>query len=89
MNQYIPDRFDIIYLNMEPRSGSEITKRGPCLVMSTSRFNKRSSKAFICPITNSIPKASTQIAFQGQKIKGTILIDQLRSLDWKRGLLKK
>ena len=79
---YIPDRFDIIYLDLDPQLGTEINKRRPCLVMSTAGFNQKSRKAFICPITSALPRSAAHIIFEGQKIKGTILVDQLRSLDW-------
>ena len=83
MNDVIPDRFDIVFMDMDPKSGTEIRKRRPCLVLSNKKFNQISTKAFICPITNTPSRSAAQIEFSQVKIKGTILVDQLRSLDWR------
>jgi len=83
MRSYIPDRFDIAFIDMDPQLGIEITKRRPCLILTTKRFNVVSGRALICPITSTAPRNSTQISFEAAKIKGTILVDQIRSLDWR------
>lgn len=81
---YIPDRYDIIYVNLQPRVGSEIAKRRPCLVLTPSAYNKF-GKCLVCPITNYSKGIRTEVPLpKDQPIaQGVILADQIRSLDWK------
>jgi mRNA interferase MazF len=41
MNKYIPERFDIIFLDFEPKKGKEIGKYRPALVLSSKEYNKK------------------------------------------------
>ncbi len=81
---YIPDRCDIIYINLQPKTGSEIAKRRPCLVLSPQAYN-RFGKCLICPITSTTRKLRTEVPLPSHQAQATgfILADQIRSVDWR------
>ncbi|MFP4977480.1 type II toxin-antitoxin system PemK/MazF family toxin [Paenibacillus sp. CN-4] len=80
----IPKRGDLIWLNFNPQSGHEQAGRRPAIVLSEQPFNDLTGFAVVCPITN----ASKEYAFEvpipdGFAVKGVVLTDQLRSLDYR------
>jgi mRNA interferase MazF len=54
MNKYIPERFDIIFLDFEPKKGNAIGKYRPALVLSSKEYNKKTGLLICCPISTSI-----------------------------------
>lgn len=82
MPSYVPDRDDIIYIDLNPQAGSEIAKRRPCLVLSPRAYN-RLGKSLICPITSTVRELRTEVPLPAEqaKAKGVILADQIKSLD--------
>ncbi len=84
VNDYIPAKNDIIYINLHPRLGNELAKRRPCLVLSGKELNHRLGRVVICPISSVSPKIGTHIPLpKNQKASGTIIVDQIKSLDWR------
>jgi mRNA interferase MazF len=82
--EYIPDRGDIVWIDLDPSQGSEIKKTRPALVISPSSYNGKVGLALLCPIT-SYQKGypfEVELPLKG-KVKGVILSDQLKSLDWR------
>jgi len=80
----IPDRFDIVLLDLQPNLGTEIDKRRPCLVLTPFDYNK-SGKVIICPISSTKRRIGVEVEITG-KTKGTvgvILCDQIKSYDWR------
>jgi mRNA interferase MazF len=81
---YVPQRGDIVWIDLDPSQGSEIKKTRPALVISQGLYNEKVGLALLCPITShkkgypfevELPLKST--------IKGVILSDQIKSLDWR------
>lgn len=91
VNNYVPDQTDIIYLDLNPQKGSEMAKRRPCLVLSKKELNKKLGRVIIIPITSRPPRIKTHISLPDnlQNIKGTLIIDQIKSLDFRRRNAKK
>jgi mRNA interferase MazF len=83
IRQYIPDQGDIIMIDLDPQLGTEISKRRPCLVISKKVLNKSNHRVLICPITSTPPQSHLQLTLpSGMMVKGTLLIDQIRTLDY-------
>jgi mRNA interferase MazF len=80
---YIPDRGDIIWLNFTPQAGHEQMGTRPALVLSPDIYNRKTGLAICCPISNSIKGYPFEVIFSGKKIKGAVLSDHLKNLDWK------
>ena len=82
---YIPDRGDIVWLNFSPQSGHEQAGLRPALVISPKVYNQKVGLALFCPITSSVKGYSFEVNIPADlNIKGVILSDQVRSLDWKQ-----
>ncbi len=81
--KYVPDRGDIVWLDFEPQAGREQAKRRPAICLSPKEYNEKSGLALFCPITSKIKNYPFEIPININRIKGVILADQIRSLDYK------
>jgi mRNA interferase MazF len=82
-NFYQPDRGDFIFLHFTPNAGTEQAGHRPALVLSPRDFNIATGLAFVCPITNQLKGGSFEVPLpKGTGLGGTVLSDQMRSLDW-------
>jgi len=79
---YIPDRYDIVWLNFTPQAGREQSGVRPALVLSPIEYNKKTSLFIICPITSKVKGYFFEIELENTNTKGVILTDQIKSLDW-------
>jgi mRNA interferase MazF len=81
---YIPDSGDIVWLMFKPQAGHEQAGRRPALVLSPKSYNGKVSLALLCPITSQIKGYPFEVLIpEGLEVKGAILSDQVKSLDWK------
>ncbi len=84
MVKYIPKRGDIIKLSFDPQAGHEQMGRRPALVVSHSSFNLKMGFSVVCPISNTKRKNPFYVRMpEDHEITGVIMIDQLRSLDYR------
>ena len=75
---------DIIWLDFDPQLGHEQRGRRPALVVSNETFNRFSSLAIVCPITNTNKEHPFHVKLdERSKTTGVILSDQARTLDIK------
>jgi mRNA interferase MazF len=80
---FIPERGDVVWLNFEPQKGKEIQKTRPAIVLSPSKYNSKSGLALFAPITSQIKGYPFEVIINSEQIKGAVLCDQVRSMDWK------
>lgn len=81
---YVPDRGDIVWINLNPQAGHEQAGRRPALVVSPAGYNGRVGLALLCPITNVAKGHPFEVAIpDGLAVTGVILADQVKSLDWR------
>lgn len=78
---YLPQAGDIVWLDLNPRTGHEQSGRRPCLVISDYIYSKRTGMAVICPITSSPKGLPFEIELTSTKTKGAILPIHIRSID--------
>ncbi len=90
-NFFIPDQFDIILIDHDPQLGSEMSKRRPCLVLSKRLLNATTKRVLVCPITSTAPQSYLHLRLPSNQknSSGTILLDQIKSLDFKSRNAKK
>jgi mRNA interferase MazF len=81
-SQYIPHRGDIVWVNFSPRSGREQGGKRPAFVVSPRKYNERSGLALLCPITSKTKGYPFEVVCTTDKVKGVVLVDQIRSIDW-------
>lgn len=81
---YIPQRGDIVWIDLDPSQGSEIKKTRPALVISPSNYNEKVGLALLCPITSHKKGYPFEVELSAKgSVKGVILSDHIKSLDWK------
>lgn len=88
---FIPDRGDIVWINLDPQAGHEQAGVRPVLVLSPAAYNGRVGLMVCCPITTQSKGYPFEVLIKNNlKVSGVILADQVKSLDWKaRGAKKK
>lgn len=85
---YVPSRGDIVHLEFDPASGTEM--KGPHfgLVLSSKPFNQQ-GLAMICPISQGSAAAArtygtvVTLMGSGTDTQGAVHCHQLKSLDWR------
>jgi mRNA interferase MazF len=84
MPRYVPARGDFVWLDFHPQVGHEQKGRRSALVISPRDYNAKASLALCCPITSKIKgyPFETQVE-PPDSVRGVILCDQVRSLDWR------
>jgi mRNA-degrading endonuclease toxin of MazEF toxin-antitoxin module len=83
--KYIPEQADIIWLDFEPSSGREITKRRLAFVISKKAFNAHVELVIVAPITSTIRGNKLEVILpEGMKTQGCVLVYQLRAVDFKQ-----
>jgi len=83
-DHFIPDRGDVVWINMQPQAGHEQSGRRPAIVLSPKIYNNKTNLALLCPITNQIKGYPFEVSIpSGLKFTGVALADQVKSLDWK------
>jgi mRNA interferase MazF len=81
---YIPSRGDIVWIDFDPAIGHEQNGRRPALVISPEKYNKISGRGIFCPVTSKIKGYIFEVPFEGKNIKGAILADQVRTMDFSK-----
>ena len=80
---FVPERGDVVKMRFDP-SGHEQAGWRPALVVSPGAYNRASSVALLCPITNRVKGYPFEVTLPADfAITGAILVDQIRSLDWR------
>jgi mRNA interferase MazF len=80
---YIPDRGDMVWLQFTPQAGHEQAGHRPAVVLSPRHYNQKSGLALFCPVTSQIKGYPFEARLPHTvPVKGVVLCDQLKSLDW-------
>ena len=81
---YVPRRGDVVWISLNPQAGHEQAGRRPALVLSPMTYNDRVGLAILCPITSQIKGYPFEVLIpEGLPVRGAILADQVKSLDWR------
>lgn len=80
--KYIPHRGDIVWIDFDPTKGHEERGRRPAIVISPEKYNALTKCAIFCPITSKSKQYAFEVLFEGSVIKGAILSDQVRTMDF-------
>lgn len=87
--RFVPDAGEVVWLNLNPRTGREQAGHRPVLVLSPGAFNGRSGLMVCCPMTTQQKGYPFEVVLQGD-FTSVVLVDQIRSVDWevRRATLK-
>lgn len=81
---YIPKQGDICYMDFAPTKGHEQTGVRPAIVISRDNYNKYTNLVVLCPITTNTKKFPTHYELMNtKKVKGAVLCEHIRSVDFK------
>lgn len=81
---YVPDRGDIVKLNFSPQEGHEQAGYRPTLILSPIAYNRLTSLALMCPITNQVKGFRFEVLLPEElETTGVVLSDQVKSFDWR------
>ena len=69
----------------DAKAGREQAGRRPAVVLSPRGYNEKTSLAVVCPVTSHAKGYPFEVAVPpGMEIKGVILSDHLKNLDWRQ-----
>ena len=82
MSKYIPDRFDVILLDFEPKKGKETGKYRPALVLSSKIYNQKTGLLICCPISTSIRGHLSEVPIDDLEKPSVIASSIIQTLSW-------
>ncbi|MCT1398467.1 endoribonuclease MazF [Paenibacillus sp. p3-SID867] len=89
IENYIPDRGDLVWLQFNPQSGHKQSGKCPALVLLPAQYNGKVGLALFCPVTSKAKGYPFEVIIpQDLPIEGVILSDQIKSLDWQSRQVK-
>lgn len=77
-------QYQVVLVNLDPTIGSEMKKTRPCVIISPDEMNKYLQTIIIAPITSSSKSYPTRVILKNTKVKGWIVLDQIRTIDRQR-----
>lgn len=81
---YVPERGDVVWISLNPQAGHEQAGRRPAVVVSPRSYNGKVGLGLFCPITSQVKGYPFEVALPGGlPVKGVVLADQVKSLDWR------
>ena len=80
---FIPDRGDIVWIQMNPQAGRELAGHRPAYIVSPKAYNGKVGLALVCPITSKQKGYPFEVKVDGHTTNGVVLADQVKSLDWR------
>lgn len=84
MNQWVPERGQAVWIDMDPQSGHEQSGRRPALVLSPASYNGKVGLALLCPITSRVKGYPFEVRIPDRfDVAGAVLADQGKSVDWR------
>ena len=83
VEKYIPKQGDIIKLDLNSTKGHEQGGYRPAIVISNNIFNKYTKMILVCPISSNTKDFPTHYILENtKKIKGSVFIEHVRSIDF-------
>ena len=80
---YIPERGDIVWMILDPRTGHEQSGRRPVVVLSHKELAEHTNLVVVSPITSKLKGLPYEIELTGTKTRGAILPIHVRSVDFR------
>lgn len=77
-------QYQVVLVNLDPTIGSEMKKTRPFVIISPDEMNKYLQTIIIAPITSSSKSYPTRVNLKNVKVKGWIVLDQIRTIDRRR-----
>lgn len=89
VKSYIPKQGDIVFLDFNPTKGHEQQGFRPAIIISNDIFNINTKMVIVCPITSNEKEFPTHYKLENtKKVKGSVLCEHIRSIDYEVRKLK-
>lgn len=83
--EFVPEAGDLVWVDFTPQAGREQAGRRPAVVLSPRGYNEKAGLAVVCPITSHSKGYPFEVALPPSgRVRGVILADHLKSLDWRQ-----
>ena len=83
VKSYIPKQGDIVFVDFNPTKGHEQKGTRPAIVISNNIFNEKTHMSIMCPIASNEKEFPTHYILEdSKKIKGSVLCEHIRSIDY-------
>ncbi len=80
----VPVQGQVLKLDLDPTLGHEQKGYRPVLVVSATVFNRHTGFCWVVPVTTPQKGLPNEIRLpEGLPVHGTLLLSQLRSIDWR------
>ena len=80
MARYVPDRGDILWVDLHPTEGREQDLARPALVLSPRPFNAKFELVLLAPITSKVKSHGFEVLLVGCQTEGAVLCQQVRTI---------
>ena len=81
---------DVVLVDFRPVRGHEQDGTRPALVMTDFAYNAASTYVVVCPITSNTRPWPFKMALpDGLKVRGFVMLDQIKSIDRQRRVLRR
>jgi len=77
-------QYAVHWINLDPAIGSEVSKTRPCVIISPDEMNRHLRTAIIAPLTHTLKLYPSRVLCEINGEKGSVMLDQLRSVDQTR-----
>ena len=74
-------QYAVHWINLDPTIGSEINKTRPCVIISPDEMNQYIKTVIVAPLTHTIKSYPTRVICDIKGDKGSIVLDQIRTVD--------
>ena len=81
-SRYTPNRGDVVWLKLTPQTGHEQADHRTALVLSPAAYYSKTGLMVCRPITSRVKRYPFEVSISTSNIKGVVLADQVKSLDW-------
>ncbi len=83
VSSYVPNQGDIVFLDFNPTKGHEQKGYRPAIIVSNNVFNQNTRMVIVCPITSNEKEFPTHYLLKDSiKVKGSVLCEHIRSIDF-------
>jgi len=77
-------QYDVYLINLDPTVGAEMRKTRPCVLISPDEMHQHLRTVQIVPMTSNVRAYPWRVTICFQHKKGTLALDQIRTIDKKR-----
>jgi mRNA interferase MazF len=74
-------QYTIHWINLDPTTGSEVSKTRPCVIISPDEMNKYLKTVIIAPLTHTLKIYPSRVICNIDGDKGSVMLDQIRTID--------